>query len=76
MPVMDGYQSSKNILKMFGELSQKDEYSHLVKPIIFAMTAVQIESVVAECVKVGMNGILYKPVNKKGIMAQVEKFFK
>ena len=40
------------------------------------MTAFQNETTVEKCVDVGMNGILYKPVNKKGLMAQVEKFFK
>ena len=47
MPVMDGYQSSKNIIKKFGELSQEAEYLHLVKPIIFAMTAFENATTVA-----------------------------
>ena len=76
MPVMDGYQSCKLILEAYERLSQQPAYKHLVKPIIFAMTAFQNQDTVNQCVQVGMNGIFNKPVNKKGLVLQINKFFK
>ena len=39
MPVMDGCQATKEILHMHKKLVTKPQYAHLLKPIIYAMTA-------------------------------------
>ena len=39
MPVMEGPESAQNIFEKYAEVSQLPEYSHIVKPVIIAMTA-------------------------------------
>lgn len=75
MPVMDGWESTAGILKTYRELSEQSGYAHLKKPVIFATTAYQSEATVRRCVSVGHNGILYKPVNRKGLHAQMIRHF-
>lgn len=75
MPVMDGIESTKNIFETFAKLSVQPKYAHLKKPVIFAMTAHANSSVIAKCVEAGMNGILHKPVNKKGLADEIRKFY-
>lgn len=62
MPVLDGYQATKQIKALAGE--------HYV-PIIF-LTAVTDEEELARCVKVGGDDFLTKPYSKVIIMAKVE----
>ena len=75
MPVMDGYESARIMFETHSQLVQQPEFAHIPRPVIFAMTAHQNESTVSKCVQTGMNGILYKPVNKKGLHEQILKFF-
>ena len=69
MPVLDGFGSAELIFKTYETLSQQPAYSHIQHPVIFAMTAYKNEQTVSRCVAAGLNGILYKPVNKKGLDA-------
>lgn len=39
------------------------------------MTAFVNKDTVEKCRKVGMDGILYKPVSREGLMKQVDKFY-
>eukprot|EP00353_Schmidingerella_taraikaensis_P017951 CAMPEP_0185620840 /NCGR_PEP_ID=MMETSP0436-20130131/55266_1 /TAXON_ID=626734 ORGANISM="Favella taraikaensis, Strain Fe Narragansett Bay" /NCGR_SAMPLE_ID=MMETSP0436 /ASSEMBLY_ACC=CAM_ASM_000390 /LENGTH=55 /DNA_ID=CAMNT_0028261543 /DNA_START=51 /DNA_END=215 /DNA_ORIENTATION=+ len=55
MPVMDGYESTIQILKTYQELVEQPGYSHLKRPIVFATTAHQNESTVNRCVQIGFN---------------------
>ena len=75
MPVMDGYDATIAIWKLYDELAEKPEYAHLVKPVILALTAQQNTSVMEKCVSLGMNGLIHKPVNKKAIQQYLAQFF-
>jgi CheY-like chemotaxis protein len=39
MPIMNGYDSARGIIKAFERLAKEEETSHIKKPVIFAMTA-------------------------------------
>ena len=42
---------------------------------IFAMSAIANKGASAKCRKLGMTGMLYKPVSREGLMKQVNEFY-
>ena len=54
MPVMDGFDSSRNILNYAQE-------NHLKKPVIIALTAFVNAENIDKCKEIGMLEVLHKP---------------
>lgn len=67
MPEMDGFTATINIRKFEAE---NDKAS---MPIL-ALTASVLEEDLNKCLEVGMNDYLPKPINKKQLMAAIEKY--
>lgn len=65
MPLMDGFETSKNIIK---------EYPIDKRPIIIALTAVVGEYHSQECFNVGMNDYLPKPIRYQSIVDCLKKY--
>ena len=61
MPVMNGYEATKEIRKFNKEI-----------PII-AMTADAFSENIAQCLEVGMNGHIAKPIDMKLVVKEIEK---
>ena len=76
MPIMDGYKSTENILAYYENMSTDPRYSHIKKPSIFGMTSIVLPKyswITERCKQVGMRGMLFKPVAKKGLAQTIEK---
>lgn len=67
MPVLDGFDTTVNIRSSNGLNS---------KTPILAMTANGLKSVEEECDRVGMNGVVLKPIRKKSFIERVHSFIK
>ena len=77
MPIMDGFQSAEYIYSYYEQQHKDPNFAHIKRPMVFAMTCF-IETkkyswVIKKCQEIGMNGILYKPVARKGLYIQVQK---
>ena len=70
MPVMDGYEATRQIRKLENQSSQ-DEIQRV--PIV-AMTAHAVEGYREKCLKAGMDDYLSKPLKRKHFLAVVEKW--
>lgn len=57
MPVMDGYQATKTIIKNHGD----------TRPYIIALTASSLSEDVEKCQQAGMDGFLSKPITKAAL---------
>ena len=66
MPVMDGFEASREIRKYEKAFS-------LYKTPIVAVSASVVGDVVEKCEAAGMNGYISKPFKKKGLVAEVYK---
>lgn len=67
MPEMDGFTATINIRKFEAENGQTP------MPIL-ALTASVLEEDLNKCLEVGMNDYLPKPINKKQLMAAIDKY--
>jgi CheY-like chemotaxis protein len=67
MPVMDGYQASKEIRKLEGG-------AHKVR--IIALTAYAMEGDRQKCLESGMDDYLSKPINIMALTHTISKVFK
>ena len=68
MPVMNGYETTKNIRKL------DDEYKANI-PII-AMTANAFSDDRDAAFEVGMNGFISKPIDINEVLTTIDKFLK
>jgi CheY-like chemotaxis protein len=66
MPVMDGYEATKIIRN-----HHKEE-----KPFIIAMTANALEEEKENCIKIGMNDYISKPITMGKMDEMIEKWLK
>lgn len=64
MPVMDGYEATKEIRKR-----EREDYLPIV-----AMTAHDSDTIKRECLKVGMDDYLLKPIDVERLYTTVEKY--
>jgi len=64
MPVMDGYEASRKIRKMNGEVS---------KIPILAMTANVLQQEIEKCLKEGMNDYISKPFETDELLSKMRK---
>ena len=72
MPVMNGFDATKEILEIYSQLKDNPQYKHIERPNIYAMTSFGDTDelrrwTVSKCTKAGMRGIMYKPLNLKGL---------
>ena len=67
---MDGFRSTENILAFHENMCSDPSYSHIKKPKIYAMAdfGSEYREITDRCKQVGMSGILFKPVAKKGLI--------
>lgn len=65
MPVMDGFEATKKIREIYGDQC----------PIIAVSAHVASEDI-QHCIDVGMNGYIYKPVNKQSLSEAILKWVK
>ena len=68
MPIMNGYETTKNIRKL------DDAYKANI-PII-AMTANAFSEDRDEAFEVGMNGFILKPIDINEVLTTIDKFLK
>ena len=80
MPVMDGFKSSECINTFYNQMHSDPRFTHIKRPMIFGMTCfienkknINNSWATRRCQEIGMKGILYKPVARKGLVMQVEK---
>lgn len=64
MPIMDGYESAKEIRKLTLDKN----------PIIIALTANAMEGDSERCISVGMDDYIAKPVSKKKLVKVIQKW--
>ena len=64
---MDGITSTKKIIQAHKEYKKLNPQKEMPKPVIYAMTAYADKQTVENCIRSGMQGIIYKPFNKEGL---------
>jgi CheY-like chemotaxis protein len=89
MPVMDGYEATRQIRKLENQNRQikpahkktdpqpsrgEQKQSEIQRIPIVAMTAHAVEGYREECLKAGMDDYLTKPLKRKHFLAVVEKW--
>lgn len=65
MPLMDGVESTKEILKLFNNIENSNYMLNSKGPIIIGCTAFTTKHEVTNCLKAGMKDVIFKPVNKE-----------
>ena len=68
MPIMNGYETTKNIRKL------DDAYKANI--LIIAMTANAFSEDRDEAFEVGMNGFISKPIDINEVLITIDKFLK
>ena len=71
MPVMDGYEATREIRKLEAHHSTTQPLNHL--PII-AMTAHALKGIKERCLEAGMDDYIAKPLRRKELLAMVDKW--
>ena len=73
MKTMDGFKASELIYQYYDQFHKDPKFAHIERPMIFAMTIFketkQYNWIIRKCQEIGMKGILYKPVARKGLQA-------
>ena len=69
MPDMDGYEASEHILNITKN-DQNQDYTHIV-----ALTSYTGQDVRDKCTKIGMKGLINKPLNHKDLQRMVYLHF-
>ena len=73
MPVMDGKEASKRIHQVFEKYKQKEEYSHIEEPKIFAVTA-HIDSFYDKLARqTFILEVIHKPINMKKVLMYLKR---
>ena len=77
MPIMNGFESAEYIYSYYEQQHKDPNFAHIKRPMVFAMTCFTEDKkypwVIKRCQEIGMKGILYKPVARKGLYFQVQK---
>ena len=72
MPEMDGIEATKEIRKLEGEISNKEDLE--IRIPIVAMTANAMTGDREKCLEVGMDDYLAKPVKREVIFEMIKKW--
>ena len=75
MPVMDGYDSSVQILNQFKKIypsgiNENGDHLHIV-----AVTAFVNQDNIQKCFTVGMNEVIHKPLSNDALKLVIDKFY-
>ena len=71
MPVMDGFESSKEIIKY--QMAQKLEITQTA-PIV-AVTAFDEETIYQQCRQIGMASVINKPISQDRLERVMQQFY-
>ncbi len=75
MPVMDGYDSTIQILSQFKKVYPEGWYKNGDKLFVVAVTAFVNDENIKKCYKVGMVEVLHKPVNCEALSNALDLYY-
>eukprot|EP00347_Sterkiella_histriomuscorum_P018716 403344449 len=75
MPIMDGYDSTTQILAQFKRIYPNGRYQNGDQLNVVAITAFVNDENINQCYQVGMKDVLHKPVNTEALGKSLDIFF-
>eukprot|EP00347_Sterkiella_histriomuscorum_P018274 403346138 len=75
MPIMDGYDSTTQILAQFKRIYPNSKYPNGDQLNVVAITAFVNDENINQCYQVGMKDVLHKPVNTEALGKALDTFF-
>lgn len=75
MPEMDGVETTKEILNLYGYKEKMHNFNKFV-PIIIGCTAFTTKSEISKCLNAGMKDVIFKPLNKEIVGKILETWLK
>eukprot|EP00347_Sterkiella_histriomuscorum_P017836 403347790 len=75
MPIMDGYESTKQIFELFKKKYSAKKYPNGDALTIVAITAFVNDENINNCYKVGMEEVMNKPVNQDKLLSVLKKYY-
>ncbi len=75
MPIMDGYDSTVQILQSFNAKHPSGVYENGSRVYVVAVTAFVNEENVNKCYQVGMVDVIHKPLSNDDLERVLQKYF-